>query len=99
MTGKIVVDVVIESEVDSGWIEFITGGDEGFVDVFLGGHCGYWLEGIKHSPSRGWLAYEFSAEDRHATDDEKREAILAFIAGGKPAGGCQALRVRMVRKQ
>ena len=80
MTDKIMATYTVELEVDSGWVEFVTGGPEGFVDVFLGGHCGYWLEGIYHS-DYGWLAYEFGAEDRHATKHEKEEAIQALLDG------------------
>lgn len=36
------VTTTIESTVDPGWIEFVTGGTAGFSDVFLrGGYCGY----------------------------------------------------------
>lgn len=81
---RIVVSVEVKVEVDPDWIEFVTGGPEGFVDVFFrNGHCGYWLEGIEHSPDSklGWLAYEHGSEDRHSTDEEKKKAKAAWRKG------------------
>jgi hypothetical protein len=98
MTEKIMTAITMQVEVDAGWIEFVTGGSEGFVDVFFGGHSGYWMEGIEHSPSRGWLAYEFGAEDHHATDDEKEKAIFAFMVGDKLPEHFHALNLETAKK-
>jgi hypothetical protein len=78
------VEVRLMTTVDDGWIEFVTGGPEGFTDVFISnGHCGYWLAGIKHNPERGWLAYDHADEDRRSTVEEDKAAIVAWRAGKK----------------
>jgi hypothetical protein len=98
MTEKIMVTVTLQTEVVFGWIEFVTGGPEGFVDVFLGGHCGYWLEGINHEPALGWLAYEFGATDRNATQSEKEEATKAWLVGAKLPEHFHALNLETAKK-
>ena len=98
MTDKIMATYTVELEVDSGWVEFVTGGPEGFVDVFLGGHCGYWLEGINHEAALGWLAYEFGALDRHATQSEKEEATRAWLVGAKMPKHFHTLSIQTARE-
>lgn len=75
--------VTIESEVDPGWVEFVTGGDRGYVDIFYQrSYCGYWMQGIMHDAKLGWLAFEHGTLNRDATPEEKAAAIAAWRGGG-----------------
>jgi hypothetical protein len=80
---KLTATVTITVPVDEGWVEFVTGGPKGYVDIFFRDYCGYWLTGIKHDPKRGWLAYEHADEDRPSTDAEKKAALAAWKSGTK----------------
>lgn len=95
---KMIVTVSIEMEIDPIWIEFVTGGSEGMVDVFLRDYCGYWMEGIEHDSKLGWLAYEFGATDRHSNKREKESAIKAWRAGEKLPEHFHALNLDLVKK-
>jgi hypothetical protein len=98
-TAKKTVKTKVEVTVDPDWIEFVTGGPEGFVDVFFrNGYCGYWLEGVEHDPKLGWLAYEHAAEDRHSTDEEKNEALAAWRKGKPLPKNFHALNVEAATK-
>lgn len=80
MSTALKVTMTVETTVDEDWRTWVTGGEKGYTDVFLrNSYCGYWLEGIDHDPKLGWLAFEFGAVDRSATEAEKEEAIAAWL--------------------
>jgi hypothetical protein len=97
--NKLTVNMTVQTEVDPGWIEFVTGGPEGMVDIFLqGGYCGYWMEGIDHDEKLGWLAYEFAAEDRHCTPKERAAATKAWRENKELPKNFHALNLELARK-
>ena len=96
--NKMTVHMTVETEVDPDWVEFVTGGPEGFVDVFLQGYCGYWMEGIEHDAKLGWLAWEHADEDRHCTPKERAAASKAWHAGEKLPKGFHALNAELAKK-
>lgn len=73
--------VTIESVVDPGWIEFVTGGSEGFVDVFIHDHCGYWLQKVLHDTTLGFLAYDHAADNHNPTKKGLAEAEATWREG------------------
>lgn len=73
--------ISLEVVVDPDWIELVTGGAEGFCDVFIHGYCGTWLTRIRHDVMLGWLAYDYAAEDRDYTEAEVNEALVAWREG------------------
>lgn len=95
---KVTVTMTIDVVIDPMWIEHVTGGPEGMVDVFLGGYSGYWLEGVEHDEKLGWLAYEFGAEDRHSTRKEKEAASKAWHAGEPLPKHFHALNLEAAKK-
>lgn len=77
--------VTVETMVDPGWIEFVTGGPEGYGDIFMNnGHCGYWLLGVAHHKTRGWLAFDFAAEDVDRPKESETKRAIAAWKAGKP---------------
>jgi hypothetical protein len=88
--------------IDTGWIEFITGGPEGFADIFMYEHCGHWLRGIKHDPKLGFLAYDFAENEDHneyhLTKAERDAAIKSWLTGEKLPENFYALNLDVASK-
>lgn len=78
--STVTVTVTTTLTVDSMWLDHVTGGKEGFNDVFMQGYSGYWARGIDHTIARGWLVYE-RADDPNPTDAEITVAKRAWRAG------------------
>lgn len=96
---KVTVNLTVESELDSCWIEFVTGSTQGYGDIFMrDGHCGYWMMGIKHDPQLGWLAFEHGAEDRIPSKEEDKAAIKAWKAGEALPKHYHALNLELAKK-
>lgn len=66
------VTVTLDVEVDPIWIEFCT---SKYVDVFIYGYCGYWMCGMEHNDTLGWLCYEYDwGGDEPQPIDQVRES-------------------------
>lgn len=85
------VTVSASVPVDEGWVEFVTGGPEGFADVFMRDHCGYWARGVhhrgywargvRHIGRLGWLVYDKADDESRPTEAEYEAAATAWLAG------------------
>lgn len=79
-----VVEVSLCFVVPPGWVEHVTGGPEGYVDIFSTDYSGSWFCKIDHNPGIGFLAYsdEDSAGDAPKEEIEK-EALASWDANVK----------------
>lgn len=71
------ISVTIDVEVDPDWIEFCT---SKYADVFMLGHCGYWMCGVKHDDKLGWLV-SVNLDDCGTVSQQSKQAIKAWKAG------------------
>lgn len=71
----------VVSEIDRGWIDFVTGGPSGYGDVFAPTYCGYWLFGVEHDQSLGWLAFELAGDVRRPGDKASADAVKLWRDG------------------
>lgn len=64
--------------VDPGWVTYVTGGDEGYKDVFMYGASGFWAKRLAWDKERGFLVTD---EETYIPPHVIKEVIRKWKAG------------------
>ena len=77
MSSAGLATVTVTSTVNPMWIDYCTKHS----DIFLRNYCGYWLRGVEHDESIGWLAWEDDEKSRFDDEPNREAAVRAWRAG------------------
>lgn len=95
--SALTITATLTFDIDPMWLDHVTGGFEGFEDVFYPSYSGYWAKGIAHSKIAGWLIFEMGS-DKTFTKAEKREATRLWRDGKELPPGWHRFNLDLAKR-